>query len=243
MPRKMAISRSAAKDRVPTKITRPQYAAATLHQRCSTRIQVKDLLEGFTSSSEHLSQFAIQLLLDPSIAGVKFVSSLPFLSYEVPINMLVADLHTDQDNRVAFDVVSERQPWDIDSEGLVQLALQHHRIRLAEIDQADIDVEPLADNCKIIWSHRDHVVPIPLETEINRAFTAHRALTVRSLGRIIGVPDPIAEIGALICQGILLTDLSVKLGPTSVLHQASSAWRPPSRFGRTYNRPGKAASR
>src|SRR6202000_1598092 len=100
MPRKMAIPRSAAKDHDPTKITRPSFTTGTLRERHPTRIQVRDLLKGFKSSSEKLSQFAVQLLLDPNIAAVNFIRRLPFLSHEVPIDMLVVDLQADQDDRV-----------------------------------------------------------------------------------------------------------------------------------------------
>ncbi|TFV44504.1 hypothetical protein [Bradyrhizobium niftali] len=199
-----------------------------LRRRRSARIQIRNLLENFTSTSEKLSQFAVQLLLDPAIPAVNFIRGLPFLKREVPIDMLC--VNTEASGRVAFDVLSERRYWDLDHEGLVQLTLQHHRIRLVEVDRADIDAEPRASNCKLIWSHRDHPVPTPLEKAITRALTAHPGLTARSLGDMIGVRDPRPEISALICQGMLVTDLSVKFGPSSALRLVPNPWRPPTRL-------------
>lgn len=213
------ISRSTKGDRIPTKRAQSSLPNGMAQRRHSTRLQIQDVVEGFNSSSETLCQFAVQLLLSPSVTVVNFVKSLPFLDHEVEINMFVADL--DGDDRVAYDVISERPLWDIDHEGLVQLALEQHRIRLVEIDQANIAAEPLASNCERIWSYRDYPVPPPLEAAIDRALTTHQRLTVRSLARMIGLRDAAAVISALHCHGVVLvTDLSVPLGPDSVVCRA-----------------------
>lgn len=229
--------RTSAGDRSPRRIT-PQPPAGIPQQRRATRIQVKDLLADFNSSSEKLCQFAIQLLLDPATSAVNFVKSLPFRKYDVQINMLVVDLGED---RVAFDLVGERPDWDIDHEGLLRLALQHHGIRLVEIDYADIDAEPRASNCEFIWSHRDHRVPVSIEKAISCALTAHRGLTIRALSMLIGLRDPKPEISALVCQGVVMTDLSVKFGPNAIIHGASDLRRTPALLRPTSARFGKVA--
>lgn len=239
MVRKKEIPGSATGDHVPTRRAPPPAPAGMPQRHCSTRIQIRHVVEGFTSSSEKLCQFAVQLLLNPAVASIKFERSLPLLDYEVQIDMLVVDL--EGHGRVAFDVVGERPLLDIDDEGLLLLALQSRGIRLVQIDHADIDAEPRATNCKLIWSHRDHPVPTSLETAITRALIARNALTARSLSTMTGVRDLTAEISALICQGVVLTDLSVTFGPTSVLHLASSAWRPPALLAGTSKRFGRVA--
>ncbi|MGK7062666.1 hypothetical protein AB4853_40010 [Bradyrhizobium sp. 1050_B9_N1_2] len=198
------------------------------------------MLADFVSSSEKLCQFAIQLLLDPATGAVNFVKSLPFRDCDVQINMLVVDLQGG--DRVACDLVSERPDWDIDDEGLLRLALQHHGIRLVEIDYADIDAEPRASNCAFIWSHRDHPVPVSIEKAINRALTAHQGLTIRSLSTLIGLRDPKPEISALVCQGVVMTDLSVKFGPNAIIHKTSDPCRARNLLRRTSNRFGKTVS-
>jgi hypothetical protein len=64
------------------------------------------------------------------------------------VEMLVAD---GGQGRVAFDIVDERPDRNIDDEGLLLLALEHHAIRLAEMDSVSINAEPRAGNAVRIW--------------------------------------------------------------------------------------------
>jgi hypothetical protein len=233
------ISGSAAGNHLPAQRTPSRLPAGTHHRRRTARLQIQDLVEGFTSSSETLSQFAVQLFLDPAITAFKFVRSLHFESHEIQLNMFVAYL--EGNHRVAFDVVSERPLWDTEHDGLVLLALEHQGIRLVEIDHAHINAEPFSSNCKRIWSHLDHPVPPPLEKAINSALATHRKLTVRSLGTAVGLRDPIPEISALVCQQTLLIDLSMTFGPNSIVRRASDLRDPPSLFSGSSKRFGKAA--
>jgi hypothetical protein len=128
------------------------------------------------------------------------------------VEMLVADR---DEGRVAFDIVDERPARDIDTEGLLLLALQHHQIRLAEMDSASINAEPRASNSLRIWRHRDYQVKQGLVAAIDRAFAGQQSIPIRTLGTLVGLSEPIVVVSALISQGMMDTDLSVRFGPDS----------------------------
>jgi hypothetical protein len=104
--------------------------------------------------SPNFNRLVIQLWLDPATTWLEYVESLslPEGNMNVTVEMLVADRAK---GRVAFDLVDERPVRDIDTEGLLLLALEHHQILLAEMDGASINAEPRASNSLRIWRHRD----------------------------------------------------------------------------------------
>jgi hypothetical protein len=65
--------------------------------------------------------------------------------------MLVAER---DEGSVAYDIVDERPHRDIDSEGLLLIALERHGVTRVEIDAPSIQAQPLASNCERIWKHR-----------------------------------------------------------------------------------------
>jgi len=148
--------------------------------------------------------------------------------------MFVADL--DDGGRVAFDIIDERLYRDLDTEGLLLLALESHNVRLIEIDHSEIDAEPRASNTRRLWSHREHQVPAPIKAAVDRALATRQRLSIRSLARIAGLRDPMPTIGALVSQGILAVDPSKPLGSNSIVARRSDPWRFPiaksSRFSR-----------
>ncbi|WP_194473530.1 hypothetical protein [Bradyrhizobium sp. CCBAU 51753] len=153
------------------------------------------------------------------------MKSLSYRRHQVSIEMLVAELGS---GRVALDIVDERPSRDIDDEGLLLLALRHHKIRLVEIDHAGIDEEPRAENCRRIWGHRNYEVPPSLKTGVIRALSKapRRHLTIRSLSNSIGVRDPMNLACALISQGVLAIDLTAALTLDSVVGLRSDRRHP-----------------
>jgi hypothetical protein len=130
------------------------------------------------------------------------------------VEMLVAD---NDEGRVAFDIVDERPYRDIDAEGLLLLALEHHEIRLVEIDSANINAEPRSSNSLRIWRHGDHRVEKGLVAAIDRALAGRQSVSVRSFRTLVGLSEPLAIVSALICKGTLDTDLSIKFGLNSLV--------------------------
>jgi hypothetical protein len=164
--------------------------------------------------SPNFNRLVIQLWLDPAVTWLEYIESLPLPegNVNVMVEMLVADR---DEGRVAFDIVDERPDRDIDDEGLLLLALQHHEIRLAEMDSASINAEPRASNSLRIWRHRGRRVKQGLVAAIDRALARQQSIPIRTLGTLAGFSEPIETVSALICQGMLDTDLTVKFGPNS----------------------------
>jgi hypothetical protein len=161
--------------------------------------------------SSNFRRLAVQLTLDPAVRSLGFVASLPLAAEEVAVGMLVAERDK---GSVAYDIVDERPHRDIDSEGLLLIALEKHGITRVEVDARLIESEPLAGNCKRIWRHRDVEVGADLRMKIDGALEARR-LSVRDLGRATKLRSAMAVVCALICRRILYTELSTKFGPRS----------------------------
>jgi hypothetical protein len=174
--------------------------------------------------SPNFNRLVVQLWLDSSVTWLEYVESLPLpeRNVNVKVEMLVAD---NDKGRVAFDIVDERPYRDIDDEGLLLLALQHHEIRLAEMDSASINAEPRLSNSLRIWRHRGHRVKQGLVAAVDHALAGQQqSLPIRNLSALAGFSEPIKTVSALICQGMLDTDLSVRFGPNSFV---TTRWGPP----------------
>jgi hypothetical protein len=105
--------------------------------------------------SPNFRKLAVQLTLDSAVQSLRFITSLPIDDEEVAVGMLVAGW---DEGSVAYDIVDERPHRDIDSEGLLLIALERHGITRQEVDAASINVEPRAGNCESIWKHRHREV-------------------------------------------------------------------------------------
>jgi hypothetical protein len=161
--------------------------------------------------SSNFRRLAVQLTLDPAVRSLGFVASLPLAAEEVAVGMLVAER---DEGSIAYDIVDERPHRDIDSEGLLLIALERHGITRVEVDGRLIESEPRASNCKRIWRHCDVEVSPDLRAKIEGALEARR-LSVRDLGRATKLRSAMTTVCALICRRILYTELSTKFGPAS----------------------------
>src|ERR1700727_2478135 len=81
--------------------------------------------------SSNFRWLAVQLTLDPTVKSLKFVTSLPVGDEEVEVGMLVVER---DEGSVAYDIVDERPHRDIDTEGLLLIALGKHGITRVEVD-------------------------------------------------------------------------------------------------------------
>jgi hypothetical protein len=161
--------------------------------------------------SSNFHRLAVQLTLDPTVKSLRFVTSLPVADEEVAVGMLVVERDK---GSVAYDIVDERPLRDIDSEGLLLIALERHGITRVEVDARSIDSEPRAGNCSRIWTHRDVAVSPDLCSRIDGALEVRR-LSVRDLARATKLRSVMAAVCALLCRRILYTELSTKFGPAS----------------------------
>jgi hypothetical protein len=161
--------------------------------------------------SSNIHRLAVQLTLDSTVKSLRFITSLPVADEEIAVEMLVAERGK---GSFAYDIVDERSDRDIDSEGLLLIALEKHGITLVEIDARLIESEPRAGNCKRIWKHRDVEVSPDALARIDGTLEARR-LSVRDLGRAIKLRSVMTTVCALICRRILYTELSTKFSPAS----------------------------
>jgi hypothetical protein len=122
--------------------------------------------------------------------------------------MLVAER---ADGRFAYDLMDERSPRDLDEEGLVLIALQENGVGLIEVDRTQVNKEPRASNCLLIWKHRSHPVEGSARAAIDRALRKHGTLTIQELGEIAGVSHPMKTVCALAWKRLLAVDLSRQL--------------------------------
>jgi hypothetical protein len=160
------------------------------------------------AGSASFENLVVQFSVSANVRSFEFLQSLPVLGTRVTVEMLVA---TRQNGRYAYELVDERPVRDLDTEGLLLIALQQHRIRLLEFDALRLNAEPEATNRTQIWRCRDRPVASTVKAAIEDALIQHGPLPARTLGRMLGLPDPLPMLCALACQGTVGLDLSHKL--------------------------------
>jgi hypothetical protein len=160
------------------------------------------------NGSRCFNNLVIQFSVDPLVRSFKYVDSLSALRRRIQVEMLVAER---EDGRFAYDIVDERPTRDIDAEGLLLIALEENGIGLVEVDRTQVNAEPRASNCLLIWKHRSHPVDGSARTAIDRALRKHGPLTIRELGEIAGVSNSMKTVCALVAKGALAVDISRRL--------------------------------
>ncbi|WP_271557602.1 hypothetical protein [Bradyrhizobium sp. CCBAU 45394] len=152
-------------------------------------------------------RLAVQLLLDPGVRSLRFVASLPLAGEDIDVRMLVAE---HDDGLVAYDIVDERDDRDIDTEGLLLIALDQHHITLRAMDAPSICAQPFARHCERIWEYHALNVGRRLRARIERAVGRDR-LSARELGHAVGERNIVPIVCNLICKRVLYCDLSTSL--------------------------------
>jgi hypothetical protein len=122
------------------------------------------------------------MVLDPGVRSLHFVVSLLLAGEDIDVRMLVAER---DDGLVAYDIVDERDDRDLDTEGLLLIALHQHHITLRAMDAASICAQPFARHCECIWEHHALNVDRRLRARIERVLERGR-LSVRELGDAVG---------------------------------------------------------
>jgi hypothetical protein len=161
------------------------------------------------NGSRCFNNLVIQLSVDPLVRSIKYVNSLSALRRRVKVEMLIAE--REDGGRFAYDLIDERPPRDLEEEGLLLIALQENCIGLIEVDRTQVNEEPRSGNCLLIWKHRSHPVDGFAKTAIDRALRKHGPLTIRELGEIAKLSNPLKTVCALAWEGVLAVDLSRQL--------------------------------
>ncbi|UPJ55282.1 hypothetical protein [Bradyrhizobium sp. 192] len=155
-------------------------------------------------NESNCQRLAVQLTLDPAVRSLRFVATLPVAGEQIDVGMLVAE---HDDGLIAYDIVDERTHRDIDTEGMLLIALDQHNISLRAVDTASICAQPLAYHCERIWEHRAIDIDRRLRARIERALERDR-LSVRELGHAVGERNITPIVCNLICKRVLCTDLA-----------------------------------
>ncbi len=163
--------------------------------------------------SRSFDTLVIQLSIDPDVSSIRYVDTLSAVGRRVKVGMLIAQ---HDEGRFAYELVDEAPIRDLDNEGLLQIALEENNIRLVEVDRAQLNAEPRAGNCFQIWRHRNQKVDASTRAEIDRALK-DGPLTIRQLGTITRVSNPLTTVCALVWSGTLALDLSQPLSTEAIL--------------------------
>jgi hypothetical protein len=192
------------------KVARASFrrSLATDPGQVRSRWPTANILKG----SPNFAKLAIALSLDQDVTWLEYVGSLRFGDYNVVVEMMVAD---NSDGRVAFDIIDERPYRDLDTEGLLLIALHHHHIRIVETDSASINADPRVSNSLRIWRQRGQRVGRGLVTAIDKALVGQHSVSIRKLGTLVELSAPLPTVSALICARVLDTDLSTTFGLNS----------------------------
>jgi hypothetical protein len=178
------------------------------------QVRIRGATGKLQKHSTNFDKLAVTLALDSEVTWLEYVESLRFAEGTAIVGMLVADR---ADGRVAFDIVDEGPPRDFDTEGLLLIALEYHQIRLVETDSAKINAGPRSRNSLRIWRHRGRPVEHRIVRAIDRTLAGQRSLSVKTLGTLLGLTEPLAIVSALICRRVLDTDLSTTFGLNSLV--------------------------
>jgi hypothetical protein len=84
------------------------------------------------------------------------------------------------------------------------------------VADAIINAEPRASNCIRIRRYRDRSVADSTSRSIEATLAQHGSISIRLLRSLCHFRSPMSVVCALICDGVLQTDLSVELGLDSL---------------------------
>jgi hypothetical protein len=173
--------------------------------------------------SPNFNRLFIQLSLNAMVQSIEFIETLSVGKCSVPVGMLVAK----RDNgSFAFDIIDERSHGDLDAEGMLLIALQQNGIALVEVDDSIINAEPMAANCMRIWTRRGSISD-GTKALVSRTLNERGILSIRNIGQMIGLRDPMASVCRLVCEGTVEIDLTQQLDRNSLVKLAAGTVNPP----------------
>lgn len=166
-----------------------------------------------------LREALVQASLDPRVRSIAHVptahvSSAPLDPVEVDAIVLARD-----DGRFYLDVVPARQVRELDEEGLVLIALRELELSPLVVTAEELVREPRCGNCRLVWSHHGHLVPVGLRISILQILRDDGPMElVRLVELVRSDHDPSLAVMALACADLLEIDLaSEPLGPYTLV--------------------------
>lgn len=154
--------------------------------------------------------------LDPEVRAISHVAT----ANAGPAQVVDVDavVLTRVDGPYYLDVVPARRVRELDEEGLVLIALRELGLQHLVITAEDLRSEPRRSNVRLVWSYRDHPIPVPLRLRILKALADEGPMELgRLLEMVSSDRDPSPAVMSLACSNLLELDLtSEPLGPSTM---------------------------
>lgn len=160
----------------------------------------------------------LQASLDPAVRAIEFLKAAVVDGHRVHLNAVVL---TRDDSRYALDIIDARPPRDLDTEGLVLLALARADITPLQLTSAEIRQEPKFSNSREIWRHRTRHVHSEDRFNILRALQDEGALTMNQLeARVVTRSALETCVYSMACEAAVTIELTSALGPRTVVRSS-----------------------
>lgn len=162
-----------------------------------------------------LREALVHASLDPAVRSIVHIPTASFEAASVELDATVLV----RDGRFHPDVVPARRVRDLDTEGLVQIALRNLGLVPFVVTAADLNAEPRRSNVRLVWSYKDRPVPVPLRLRILKAIADDGPIELgRLLEMIRSNHDPWAALLSLACSDLVQLDLTTgPLGPSTLV--------------------------
>jgi hypothetical protein len=154
----------------------------------------------------------VQLSLDPSVDALEFVPNVEISGTLVPIDAIII---VRQDAKWLLDLVDSRPLAELDELGLRLLATEKIGLPQFQITSEDLNQQPYADNCRLVWLCQSEHVPASDRIRILQAVGEEGSMSlIEAAERCRRAADPISAVLALVCADLLEAELkNVPLGP------------------------------
>ncbi len=147
----------------------------------------------------------IQASLDPTVERISYCSTLPLDGYDVHAEAPI--LHRPDSDTLTL--VDEITPGRDPDPGRIAAAAEANSLAFASISASEVRREPLATTTRVIWRQRFVPVDLSMRLALSQAFAEDGWMTLDELcRRVPGPQNPVFQIMALCCAGLLRIDFS-----------------------------------
>jgi hypothetical protein len=160
-------------------------------------------------------QALVQTSLDPAVVEIDFIESAKVSGIEVPVRSIVL---VRSDGPWLLDLVDAEPPQDIDQAGVRLLAIESLGIPMLTQTHADLDKEPRASNCDLVWACRRRQVAPDDRIRILNRLEESPVSSLIEVASAVRTGDGVASVFALACENLVELDLaSAPVGPSTAV--------------------------
>ncbi len=162
----------------------------------------------------------VQAALDPLVRSLDFIASATIEAKPVTLKAIVV---IRDDGRFYLDIIETRPVRDVETEGLVLIALDRLGLAPLTLTAAEIRREPRFANARAVWEHRMHPVGLSMRLKVLTLLQDDGPLPLGLLlSRIRATRDPAPVVMAMACSDLIELDLvSRPLGPSTIVRSRS----------------------